>query len=311
MTKFNTCFRNFTLTFAAVILFNIMAYGQACPTISLASPPSSVCTDLCDQDPLEMTFTTCWQMNSASNSSFEYEIVGSDAVTYVPVTTLTGLTAPGCDVKVVLVPATISFDVNWSGYTNPNGGGNQCQTGSSSVIVPVELVSFNSKKDHNNIILEWQTATEINNDFFNIERSSDSKNFKMIGKVMGYGNTTETIDYDYTDRNPIKGTNYYRLKQFDYNGEFEYSEIISIDFDSRDDHKFINDLTTDFISVQNSIGVKSAQIFNTQGSKMGNFVNKNNDNLFTIPTNALASGQYIVIYNLTDGQQKVEKFMKF
>ncbi len=80
-------------------------------------------------------------------------------------------------------------------------------------------------------MLNWSTLTEINNELFEIERSFDpSKGFKKIGEVDGNGTSSTLIDYEFEDRDiSLSGTYYYRLKQIDFNGDYEYSEVIAID----------------------------------------------------------------------------------
>lgn len=94
-------------------------------------------------------------------------------------------------------------------------------------VLPVELISFDVKKEGLEVILNWQTASEINNSHFIIERSFDGVTFTNIGKVNGNGNSNQTINYQYID--PIEsypsGYVYYRLKQFDFNNTYEYSGI--------------------------------------------------------------------------------------
>jgi hypothetical protein len=95
--------------------------------------------------------------------------------------------------------------------------------------LPIELVSFNcSNTNRNNNMLRWVTASESNNDYFSIERSSDGINFEIIGKQNGAGNSVTRLEYTFNDQNPIKGISYYRLKQVDFNGKFTYSEICSV-----------------------------------------------------------------------------------
>lgn len=93
--------------------------------------------------------------------------------------------------------------------------------------LPVKLISFESVLNNGKVNLKWATATEINNDRFEIERSYDGKAWKVIGTVKGNGNSSITIDYNFTDNNPevLSGNIYYRLHQFDFNGENEYSPI--------------------------------------------------------------------------------------
>ncbi len=108
-------------------------------------------------------------------------------------------------------------------YLKANGGG----------VLPVELVFLDSKKVDNGIHIQWATATEKNNDHFMIERSNDGINFYPIDKIYGAGDSQILIHYSYTDKNPGSGTNYYRLKQIDYDGSFEFSPIISENYMSK------------------------------------------------------------------------------
>ncbi len=101
---------------------------------------------------------------------------------------------------------------------------------SSSASLPVELMDFNVNKINNeNIKLNWKTATEINNERFEIERSQNGREFNLIGKINGQGNSIAQHDYSFIDTNPQEGTNYYRLKQVDFDGQYEYSRTVSID----------------------------------------------------------------------------------
>lgn len=95
--------------------------------------------------------------------------------------------------------------------------------------LPVELLSFTAKKETKGVLLEWETATEVNNAFFQIERSLDGKVFDAISKVEGVGNSDITQSYQMMDKNPRTGINYYRLKQVDFDGDFEYHPIVSVD----------------------------------------------------------------------------------
>lgn len=88
--------------------------------------------------------------------------------------------------------------------------------------LPVELISFDVTSEDNEIHLTWQTATEINNDYFNIERSEDGEHFYQIGQIMGNGNSSVVNQYTYKDRLFIAPVEYYRLKQVDYDGAYEY-----------------------------------------------------------------------------------------
>jgi hypothetical protein len=97
--------------------------------------------------------------------------------------------------------------------------------------LPVTLLAFNARHDHDVNILDWKTASEQNNAYFEIERSNDSKKFNTIGKIEGAGNSSSIHTYAFTDNYPEKGRNFYRLKQMDLNGNVTYSKIILINTD--------------------------------------------------------------------------------
>lgn len=93
-------------------------------------------------------------------------------------------------------------------------------------IVPVELKSFVAVSNGNKVQLNWTTATELNNKGFEIQRSGIDEQFVTIGFVNGNGTTTNGQSYSYTDNNLTQGKYFYRLKQVDFDGSFEYSEVI-------------------------------------------------------------------------------------
>ena len=98
--------------------------------------------------------------------------------------------------------------------------------------LPIELLHFNvtSEKDH--VLIDWATAAEINNDFFTIERSIDGYTWSVLGYVEGAGNSNHTRYYGFKDENPVNGVSYYRLKQTDYDGQYEYFEPVAVQFRS-------------------------------------------------------------------------------
>ena len=92
--------------------------------------------------------------------------------------------------------------------------------------MPVELLYFDAQIQNKYIHLQWATPNEINIDYFAIEYSRDGNGFKEIGQVKGKGNTTEKANYSFLHHKPNLGDNYYRLRQVDYDGSIEYSEVI-------------------------------------------------------------------------------------
>jgi hypothetical protein len=101
-----------------------------------------------------------------------------------------------------------------------------------SEMIPVELISFTATTNDKGVILNWSTATELNNHGFEIQRSTEGKEFFTIGFVNGHGTTTEQQNYSYADRNLVDGKYYYRLKQVDYDGSYEYSDVVEAEWRS-------------------------------------------------------------------------------
>lgn len=97
--------------------------------------------------------------------------------------------------------------------------------------LPVELVSFNGSAENNKVDLDWLTATELNNDYFEIQRSTDGIDFEVIGNVTGNGTTSVLNSYEFVDHSPAYGVNYYRLRQVDYDGAQELHYIIRVNND--------------------------------------------------------------------------------
>lgn len=93
---------------------------------------------------------------------------------------------------------------------------------------PVELLAFDARLHGEYVDLFWTTASEINTDYFSIERSADMSSFASIGKVNAAGNSSAILHYTETDKEPLEGTSYYRLKTTDLNGEYSYSNIVPI-----------------------------------------------------------------------------------
>jgi len=99
----------------------------------------------------------------------------------------------------------------------------------------VDLASFEVRQNEDDIVLEWTTVMELNNEYFIVERSADGVEYEEIGKVAGAGNSVADIDYEFIDRNPLEGISYYRLKQVDADGRISYSEVRVIMIDTEGD----------------------------------------------------------------------------
>jgi len=113
----------------------------------------------------------------------------------------------------VVVPST-TFFVDWTLTDNFSP-------------LPVTLVSFEATCQNSNELITWSTATEVNNDYFTVEKSYDGSSFFELAKIQGAGNSNVLLTYSAVDNDPTKGAIYYRLKQVDFDGTTEYHQIIS------------------------------------------------------------------------------------
>ena len=155
----------------------------------------------------------------------------------------------------------------WTGSGNVEVGNGLDGTGNNdafldNVIVgeiicsplPIELISFTASFNETNrtVDLNWVTATELDNDYFSIERSVDGILWEEINQVDGAGNSAMTIEYNEVDEHPIIGHSYYRLKQTDFDGDFEYSPIVGVNIEKADFNLYPNP-----VSVGESIVVQT------------------------------------------------------
>ncbi|MBO0938175.1 T9SS type A sorting domain-containing protein [Fibrella sp. HMF5335] len=128
-----------------------------------------------------------------------------------------------------------TLEVYWQITTNlgdrfdSNGGANvKASFTVSSTTLPVTLTSFNAKANNHMASLDWATATEQGNAYFDVERSADARLFEHVGRVEGRGTTSTPQVYSFSDESPSLGTNYYRLRQVDADGRFSYSPVRAV-----------------------------------------------------------------------------------
>lgn len=111
--------------------------------------------------------------------------------------------------------------------------GGTCTDGSSTFCnqgpLPVTLIYFAAKNSSDHVTLQWATASELNFDYFDIERSTNGNTFSSIGTVRGQGTSTQRVDYSFVDNEPVTGKSYYRLRTVDFDDYAEYSTIVSVE----------------------------------------------------------------------------------
>ncbi|HPX76893.1 MAG TPA: T9SS type A sorting domain-containing protein, partial [Bacteroidales bacterium] len=125
-------------------------------------------------------------------------------------------------------------------------------TTSATNPLPVELASFVAECDNNNNVqLYWETASEINNDYFEIQRSTDDLAWEVIANIQGAGFSNTTLNYDYLDKENPNANTYYRLRQVDYDGTAKFSDIISINCGNRMEQPIVSVYPNPFNSTLN------------------------------------------------------------
>lgn len=178
------------------------------------------------------------------------------------VTTTTNNGAPGCSNNSVPcnTPAGSASGSNNQGISTP-----------TTNPLPVELLFFTAYSlDERKVLLEWQTESEINNDFFTVERSQDGENWKMVLITDGAGNSNTSINYKEVDSEPLTGISYYRLKQTDFDGSIKYSEIVSVSLNQDELILYPNPAGTN-LNIECKF-LQTVHVYNAIGQDVSSFV---------------------------------------
>ncbi len=182
----------------------------------------------------------------------------------------------------------------------------------TNVVLPIELISFIGKNNGVVNFLEWQTASEINNDFFTVERSDDAFSWNSIGTLSGGGNSNTVLHYSLIDDDPNMGINYYRLKQTDFDGKYEYSPVIAINseiIEMFDISALFPNPAVDFFNFTYK-GNEEKELLIEIYNHIGELVmdEKVNDYHNTIRTDKLSKGIYFVKFS-QEGNTKTSKLI--
>ncbi|MBL6730987.1 MAG: T9SS type A sorting domain-containing protein [Bacteroidia bacterium] len=200
-----------------------------------------------------------------------------------------------------------------SSFSGGGGGG-----GASGNPLPVDLMHFDVHAMNNHeASLHWATASEINNSHFNVERSYDGRTFEVIGEVAGNGNSQHLIEYSYSDETiaPLENTVFYRLKQVDFDGAYEYSDIRVVRFDEVghgiDFSAYPNPMNDELSLIVSLLNGEAYQIDVTdlQGSKVHHENHTFTNGIHKLNTSEWNSGMYI-LQVATDKGSKYVKVMK-
>ena len=173
--------------------------------------------------------------------------------------------------------------------------------------LPIELISFTACELDNEVLLKWQTASEINNDLFMVEKSKDAIFWQISNELAGAGNSNNVITYISKDFDPCPGVNYYRLKQIDFDGKFSYSDIISLNVQNQQRSlTYVDYLNGKLKIITNERNPIPIFITNLKGEQLK--FNRVGINTFNI--SSVTAGVYIVYFDVGNGKRHEKIFIR-
>jgi len=164
--------------------------------------------------------------------------------------------------------------------------------------LPVEFLFFEAKRfaDHQSLI-EWATASEINSDYFEVQRSLDQQTWTSIATVNAAGNSNDRLYYNQIDEKALDGTNYYRIKQVDIDGSAIFTEVKSVSFESDGLWSIYPNPALDRVTISTtggSVSIKSIVLFSSQGEMLQRFNFENESSVLEIYLGDYAAGSYLL-----------------
>lgn len=189
-------------------------------------------------------------------------------------------------------------------------------------VLPIKLVSFTATPEENSVKINWTTASEINNKYFTVERTTDGINYQAIAIVQGAGNSSTVRNYTATDDAPVQGTAYYRLRQTDFDGNSQAFSPVTVTFSGNMSGNsytvnsiYPNPFSSTFtVTVNcNSAEQLTMQIISMNGMVAGQEVincSKGNNTYSYIKGDNLAPGTYIIYITDPSGQKTIQKVIK-
>ena len=186
----------------------------------------------------------------------------------------------------------------------PDGGG----------VLPVEISTFKAVVIDGKIDVQWVTVSEINNDKFLIQRSTNRYHFDEIGQVNGNGNSNVPIEYNFIDKNPVNGISYYRLAQLDFDGKIKYSKIADAHFDESSNNKILSKIIQNSQEIELSISQIIERTLISLIDVTGKVIYKseinpsNENSKIKIPITNISKGIYLIALQ-SENKREVTKFI--
>gem|GEM_PF-960295 len=159
--------------------------------------------------------------------------------------------------------------------------------------LPVQLMDFACSQSQGQVVLKWRTATETNNDYFEVQRSIDGETFAVVGKVDGAGNSEVVKRYEFIDRLPAFGRAYYRLRQVDFDLKYSYSDVCLALSDNPVGTALKSNPVDREATIWSNEVIGSMELIDMTGKPIAiTYVKDGNDHTFA--TTSLANGVYLL-----------------
>ena len=232
--------------------------------------------------------------SAGSNTTGQHHVAWQACGTHTPIN---GAANP----QAFLITSTATQGFSWFNIGTPN-----------SQALPVELLSFNGDCNEGQVNLSWQTATEHNSDYFEVEKSRDGMNWQVLTTVNAAGNSTQLLNYEATDAHAMEGNNYYRLTQVDIDGTTKTYDVINVSCSGAAKGYFSaypNPSTGSFqviLNDKNLIGSGNLSVKDTKGAELLNrtIEVKPGINMFSVTDLNLAPGVYYI--QIVNGERATE-----
>lgn len=275
------------------------------PTLAITSQPTS--PNIAEGE----TGSTSISYTAGANESVSWFLSG-EALSNGSTAASTGVSiVQGSGTSTITLTGVTAGDVGKSlsaTITDDCGSVNSAPT-----VLPVEFMYIKANQLGNAVKLDWATASELNNEAFYIERSVDGANFVEVGMVKGAGTSVEVLEYNFVDNAPATGTNYYRIRQVDFDGSMELSEVVEVKVAKSTFLVNVNP-TAASNEVQIVLGTSyeqdlTVQIFDALGRNVMNTAINAGNNVLPVDVSAFQSGTYFIkLYN--DSQAITKTFVK-